>query len=107
MEWRALATHDPRPWRYAHSAANSFYFVFSLGATLAVFAVTLLIGLWGNEFGRLANVLWPLLAFAFGLFFLIAPLLTLYRNSWYRISPRTHAMMGTALSRNCRPCSSS
>ena len=36
---------------------NSFYFVFSLGATLAVFAVVLLIGLWGNEFGQLVNVL--------------------------------------------------
>ena len=69
MEWRALATHDPRPWRYAHSAVNSFYFVFSLGATLAVFAVVLLIGLWGNGFGQLFNVLLPLLAFAFGLFF--------------------------------------
>ena len=97
MEWRALVTHDPRPWRYAHSAANSFYFVFSLGATLAVFAVVLLIGLWGNEFGRLFNVLLPLLAFAFGLFFLIAPLLTWYRNSWERLTPRAHAILGTVV----------
>lgn len=97
MEWRALATHDPRPWRYAHSAVNSFYFVFSLGATLAVFAVVLLIGLWGNGFGQLFNVLLPLLAFAFGLFFLIAPLLTWYRNSWGRLTPRTHAILGTVV----------
>ncbi len=97
MEWRALATGDVRPWRYAHSAVNSFYFVFSIGATLAVFAVVLLFGLWGNAFGQLANVLLPLLAFAFGLFFLIAPLLTLYRNSWQRYSPRFHAMLGTVV----------
>ena len=77
--------------------SNSFYFVFSLGATLAVFAVVLLFGLWGNEFGQLANVLLPLLAFAFGLFFLIAPLLTWYRNSWQRFSPRTHAILGTVV----------
>lgn len=97
MEWRALITKDPRPWRYAHSAVNSFYFVFSLGATLAVFAVVLLVGLWGNEFGRLANVLLPLLAVAFGLFFLIAPLLTWYRNSWERLNPRQHAILGTVV----------
>ncbi len=97
MEWRALATGDIRPWRYAHSAVNSFYFVFSIGATLAVFAVVLLFGLWGNAFGQLANVLLPLLAFAFGLFFLIAPLLTVYRNSWQRFSPRTHAILGTVV----------
>ena len=97
MEWRALATADVRPWRYAHSAVNSFYFVFSVGATLAVFAVVLLFGLWGNAFGQLANVLLPLLAVAFGLFFLIAPLLTVYRNSWQRFSPRTHAILGTVV----------
>lgn len=97
MEWRALVTKDPRPWRYAHSAVNSYYFVFSLGATLAIFAVMLLIGLWGNEFGRLANVLLPLLAVAFALFFLIAPLLTWYRNSWERLSPRRHAILGTVV----------
>lgn len=97
MEWRALVTKDPRPWRYAHSAVNSVYFVFSLGATLAVFAVVLLFGLWGNDFGRLANVLWPLLALAFGLFFLIAPLLTVYRNTWQRLNPRTHAILGTVV----------
>ncbi len=97
MEWRALATGDVRPWRYAHSAVNSFYFVFSIGATLAVFAVVLLFGLWGNAFGQLANVLLPLLALAFGLFFLIAPLLTVYRNSWQRFSPRTHAILGTVV----------
>jgi len=97
MEWRALVTADPRPWRYAHSAANSFYLLFSLGATLAVFAVVLLFGLWGNAFARLANVLLPLLALAFGLFFLIAPLLTVYRNGWDRFSPRTHAILGTVV----------
>ena len=97
MEWRALVTKDPRAWRYAHSAVNSLYFVFSVGATLAVFAVVLLFGLWGNAFGHLANGLLPLLALAFGLFFLIAPLLTVYRNSWQRIGPRNHAILGTVV----------
>ncbi len=97
MEWRALATEDVRAWRYAHSAVNSFYFVFSIGATLAVFAVVLLFGLWGNAFGQLTNVLLPLLALAFGLFFLIAPLLTVYRNTWQRFSPKTHAVLGTVV----------
>jgi len=97
MEWRALATKDPRPWRYANAAVNSLYFIFSVGATLAVFAVVLLFGLWGNDVGHLANVLLPLLALAFGLFFFIAPLLTVYRNTWQRMSPRNHAILGTVV----------
>ncbi len=97
MEWRALARGDARALRYARAAANSYYLLFSLGATFAVAAVVLLLGLWGNEFGRLVNVLLPLIAFAFGLFLLIAPLLVVYRNSADRVAARTHALLGTAL----------
>ncbi|MBV9101544.1 MAG: cytochrome ubiquinol oxidase subunit I [Candidatus Dormibacteraeota bacterium] len=97
MEWRAALTGDARAARYARAAANSYYLVFSLGATFAVFAVVLLIGLWGNEFGRLINVFIPLVAFAFGLFLVLTPMLAVYRNSFGRIGPRAHASLGAAV----------
>jgi hypothetical protein len=97
MEWRFVRSGDPRTARYARSAANSYYLVFSLGATLAVFAVVLLLGLWSNEFGSLINVLLPLIAFAFGLFLVLAPLLVWYRNSFDSMAMRSHATLGTAV----------
>jgi cytochrome bd-type quinol oxidase subunit 1 len=97
MEWRALRSGDPRALRYSRAVVNSYYLVFSLGATLAVFAVALLFGLWGNEIGQLFNVLLPLVAFAFGLFLVLAPLLVVYRNSTDRISAKAHAVLGTVV----------
>jgi hypothetical protein len=97
FEWRALRSGDLYALRYARAAANSYYLVFSLGATLAVFAVVLLIGLWGNEFASLANVLLPLFALAFGLFLVLAPALVLYRNSTGRMQPLPHVVLGTAV----------
>ena len=97
FEWRALRTGDPRELRYSRAAANSYYLVFSLGATLAVFAVVLLIGLWSNEFGTLANILLPLFATAFGLFLVLAPLLVVYRNTTGSMAPLRHAVLGSAV----------
>ena len=93
MEWRALRGGREREARYARGAANAYYLLFSLGVTLAVFAVSLLLGLWSNVWGTVVSVLLPLFAFAFGLFLLIAPLLVLYRNSWGRLAPRSNAWM--------------
>ncbi|MFN2581530.1 MAG: cytochrome ubiquinol oxidase subunit I [Candidatus Dormibacteria bacterium] len=97
MEWRSHKPGREREARYARGAANSYYLIFSIGATLAVFAVVLLIGLWSNEFGQLANVLLPLFAFAFGLFLVLTPLLVWYRNSWDKLAPRPHAVLGTSV----------
>ena len=97
MEWRSLRPGRAREARYARAAVNSYYLVFSLGVTLAVFAVVLLLGLWSNEIGTLINLFLPLVAFAFGLFLVLAPLLVWYRNSWNRLEPRVHATLGTAV----------
>jgi hypothetical protein len=96
-EWHHVVTGDPRTARYARSLANSYYLVFSLGATFAVFAVVLLTGLWANEFGQLVNRFIWLVAVAFGLFFVLAPLLVWYRNTFTSMRPRRHAMLGTAV----------
>ncbi|HEX4579027.1 MAG TPA: hypothetical protein VH498_03400, partial [Candidatus Dormibacteraeota bacterium] len=96
-EWHHVRTGDPRTARYARSLANSYYLVFSLGATFAVFAVVLLTGLWANELGQLVNKFLWLVAVAFGLFVLLAPLLVWYRNSFASMQPRRHAVLGTAV----------
>ncbi|MBJ7610639.1 MAG: cytochrome ubiquinol oxidase subunit I [Candidatus Dormibacteraeota bacterium] len=96
-EWHHVRTGDPRTARYARSLANSYYLVFSLGATFAVFAVVLLTGLWANEFGQLVNKFLWLVAVAFGLFFLITPLLVWYRYSFASMAPRRHATLGSVL----------
>jgi hypothetical protein len=83
--------------RYARAAANAYYLVFSLGATLAVFAVTVIIGLWGPTWGVLVNRFFPLFGFAFGSFFILAPLLVWYRNSFGRLAPRAHMLLGWAV----------
>ena len=96
-EWHHVVTGDPRTARYARSLANSYYLVFSLGVTFAVFAVVLLTGLWANEFGQLVNKFLWLVAVAFGLFVVLAPLLVWYRNSFASMAPRPHAILGTAV----------
>jgi cytochrome bd-type quinol oxidase subunit 1 len=97
MEWRGLRRGDALAMRYARGAANTYYLLFSLGATFAVFAVVLLTGLWGNAWGQLVNTFLPLVWVAFGLFFLILPMLVVYRNYWDRIGPVKHAVLGSAL----------
>ncbi len=96
-EWHHVATGDLRTARYARALANSYYLVFSLGATFAVFAVVLLTGLWAREFGELINKFVWLAALAFGLFFALAPLLVWYRNTFASMAPRRHATLGTAV----------
>jgi len=83
--------------RYARAAANTYYLVFSLGATFAVFAVTIIIGLWGVTWGVLLNRFFSLFGVAFGLFFVLAPLLVVYRNSFGRMSAGRHAALGWAV----------
>jgi hypothetical protein len=96
-EWHHVVTGDPRTARYARSLANTYYLVFSLGVTFAVFAVVLLTGLWANEIGQLVNKFLWLVAVAFGLFLLLAPLLVWYRNTFTSMAPARHATLGTAV----------
>jgi cytochrome bd-type quinol oxidase subunit 1 len=97
MEWRAMRSGHEYEARYARGATNAYYLLFSVGATLAVFAVVLLLGLWSNLWGTVVSVLLPLFAFAFALFLVITPLLVLYRNSWNKMAARRHAILGTGL----------
>ena len=99
MELRGVRRGDPRALRYAKSITNSYYLLFSFGATLAVFAVVFLIGLWGREFGDLINAFLPLVGVLFGLFLVLAPLLVLYRNTFDKAAaaPRLHVALGFAV----------
>jgi hypothetical protein len=94
MELHAVRSGDPRAMRYARALANSYYLVFSLGATLAVFAVVLMTGIWGRAWASLLNVFLPLVGLLFGLFLVLVPMLVLYRNSFGRLSPRRHVALG-------------
>lgn len=96
-EWHHVRTGDPRTARYSRALANSYYLVFSLGATFAVFAVVLITGLFGRQFGELVNRFAPLVGVAFGLFFVLAPLLVVYRNTATSMAPGPHAVMGTVV----------
>ncbi len=96
-EWHHVRTGDARTARYARSLANAYYLIFSLGATFAVFAIVLITGLWANEFGQLVNKFLWLVALAFGLFFVLLPLLVWYRNSFQSMDPRRHVLLGTAV----------
>lgn len=96
-EWHHVRTGDERTARYARSLANAYYLIFSLGATFAVFAVVLITGLWANEFGQLVNKFIWLVALAFGLFFVLTPLLVWYRNSFSSMDARRHAILGTVV----------
>jgi hypothetical protein len=96
MELRGVSSGDARALRYAKAITNSYYLLFSFGATLAVFAVVFLIGFWGREFADLTNVFLPLVGVLFGLFLVLAPLLVLYRNTFDRAAsaPRLHVALG-------------
>ena len=94
MEGYGLRSGSPDARRYARAAANSYYLVFSLGATFAIFAVVALVGLFGNGTGTLVNRFLPLVGLAFGLFIVLAPLLVWYRNSFGRMRDRNHFILG-------------
>ena len=94
MELRGVRGADPRAMRYAKALTNSYYLVFSLGATLAVFAVVLLTGLWGRSWATQLNVFLPLVGVLFGLFLPLVALLVVYRNTFGRLRPRVHIAIG-------------
>jgi hypothetical protein len=94
MEGYGLRSGSADARRYARAAANSYYLVFSLGATFAVFAVVALVGLFGNGTGTLVNLFLPVVGVAFGLFVVLAPLLVWYRNSFGRMRDRNHFILG-------------
>ena len=96
-EWHHVRTGDPRTLRYARGLANSYYLLFSLGATFAVLAIVLITGLFGTDIGVLFNRFTPLIAMAFGLFLILTPLLVVYRNTFTRMRPAPHAWLGTAV----------
>ncbi len=96
MEWYGIRSGDPKAMRYARALANSYYLVFSLGATLAVFAVVLMTGIWGRSWASTLNVFLPLVGILFGSFLLLVPLLVVYSHSFGRIRPRLHNAMGFA-----------
>jgi len=97
MEGYALRNGSADARRYARAAANSYYLVFSLGATFAIFAVVAIVGLFGNAGGTLVNLFLPLAGLAFGLFIVLAPLLVWYRNSFGRMRDRNHFLLGCAV----------
>jgi len=97
MELRGLRTGEERHRRYARAAANSYYLVFSLGATFAVFAVMAIAGMWGQVWGVIMNRFFLTVAIAFGLFLVLAPLLVLWRNTFGKMSPGRHALLGLAV----------
>jgi hypothetical protein len=94
MELHGVRSADPRAMRYAKALTNSYYLVFSLGATLAVFAVVLLTGLWGRSWATQLNVFLPLVAVLFGIFLPLVALLVIYRNTFGRMRPRLHIAIG-------------
>lgn len=97
VEWLGGRRESARALRYARALGTSYYLVFSLGATLAVFAIVLLTGLWPRETGELFNIFLPLVGVAFGLFLILAPLLVWYRLSFGKMSPGRHALLGAAV----------
>ena len=97
MELHGVRSGDPRAARYAKALTNSYYLVFSLGATLAVFAVVLLTGLWGRSWATQLNVFLPLVGVLFGIFLPLVALLVVYRNTFGRMSPRLHIAVGFAV----------
>jgi hypothetical protein len=94
METRGVRSGNEWHFRYARALANAYYLIFSLGATLAVFAVTIIIGLWGGAWGVLLNHFFVVFAIAFGLFLVLVPQLVWYRNSFGRMRAGRHALLG-------------
>ncbi|MFN2451659.1 MAG: cytochrome ubiquinol oxidase subunit I [Candidatus Dormibacteria bacterium] len=97
VEWWGGRRNSVRALRYARALGTSYYLLFSVGATLALFAVVLLTGLWPRETGELFNVFAPLVGLAFGLFLILTPLLVWYRISFGKMSPGRHALLGAAV----------
>lgn len=91
-----LRDEDHDKLRLSHAFAKAYYLTFSLGATLGIFAVTALIGLWGFDVGLLVNRFLPLTALAFGTFPFLVPLVVIYYNRFGRMDPRTHVLIGVA-----------
>lgn len=87
---------DPMCLRYAQSLSRAILYLYSLGATWAVFAVFLMAGLYGRLIGTLLNELLLPLTIAFASFFVGIPLLLLYAYGWERFSPRLHLAIGFA-----------
>ena len=97
MEGYALRSGSAFARRYARAAANAYYLVFSLGATFGIFAITGLVGLFGRGLGDLVNVFLPVAGLAFGLFIVLAPQLVWYRNTFGRMRPRAHFLLGCSV----------
>lgn len=87
----------PHALHYAERLITFYYLLFSLGASWGIFAVTALYGLWANQIGILFNRLLPLMGFAFGIFFVLVPLLVWYKNSFGTMAPRRHVILGFAV----------
>jgi len=97
MELIGVRSGAERHFRYARALGNSYYLVFSLGATWAVFAVMAIAGLWGQVWGVLMNRFFLTVAIAFGLFLVLAPLLVWWRNSFGKMRAGRHALLGVAV----------
>jgi hypothetical protein len=93
----AFRQGDPNKLRFAHALAKAYYLTFSLGATLGVFAVTALIGLWGFDVGILVNRFLPLVGLAFGLFPVLVPMIVIYYNTFGKMQPGRHAALGVTI----------
>ncbi|HVB52610.1 MAG TPA: cytochrome ubiquinol oxidase subunit I [Candidatus Acidoferrales bacterium] len=87
---------DPSCLRYARGLSRAILYLYSFGATWAVLAVVLLVGLYGRLIGTLLNELLLPLTIAFSSFFVGIPLMLLYAYSWDRFSPRLHLAVGFA-----------
>ncbi len=97
MEMLGVRSGEERHFRYARALGNSYYLVFSLGATFAVFVVMAIIGLWGTDWGVLMNRFFVTVGFAFSLFLVLAPLLVWWRNSFGKMRSGRHALLGFAV----------
>lgn len=85
---------NPNNLRYAHGLARSILYLYSFGATWAVFAVVLLTGLYGRLIGTLLNLLLLPLTIAFASFFVGIPLMLLYVYRWDKMDHRLHLAVG-------------
>lgn len=94
FEYLGHRGQDPRKLRMARALSKAYYLSFSIGATLGVFAVTVLIGVWGHEVGVVVNRFLPVVGVAFGIFPLMVPALVVYHNGFGRMRPMRHTLLG-------------
>ena len=82
-----------QPWmdRFANGLATTNIKVFSFGATLAAFAVTMMLPLWSNLFVRLWTLFWQPMLTAFLTWAVTITLLLVYVYRWNRMSSRSKA----------------